>query len=75
VGKEVPAHAVLSLGVAGHGLNGGAASELALNGCSDGALLSLRVNFEPMATSCDFADYPQSTCKTRKSEYLGGSFP
>jgi len=28
-----------------------------------------------MATSCDFADYPQSTCKTRKSEYLGGSFP
>ena len=48
MGEEVPAHAVLSLGVAGHGLNGGAASELALNGCSDAALLSLPANFELM---------------------------
>jgi hypothetical protein len=46
VSQEVPAHAVVLLGMADHGFDGGAALELAPDGGGDTALLALGIDLE-----------------------------
>ena len=48
MGEEVPVHAVILLGVADHGLDGGAASELAFDGVCDAPFLGLGVDLQLM---------------------------